>query len=160
MSPLEIIVYNIACTLKNVCANKKVRRDLLKEDYIRLINRYLAIWNDKNCTQFSSIVLVQLTSACRHLAVEEKAFRLFLVSNCFDPWTKLIEVFPTANDLVFNLLRIISKLSAHPDCCSKLNEKKQFLKTLSSFFKVYKNHIHIVIRVAFIFAYCFDYVET
>lgn len=61
-------------------------------------------------------------------------------------------MFPTSNDLIFNMLRILSKLSANQECCEKLNEKKQFLKTLSSFFKVYKAHIHIVIRVSYIFA--------
>ena len=76
------------------------------------MNRYLIIWNEKNSNQFSNGVLVQLTSAYRHLAAEEKSLKIFLKSNCFDPWTRLIELFPTNNDIVFNLLRIISKLSA------------------------------------------------
>lgn len=149
---MEAITLNLAGSIKNISANKKVRRDLLKEEYIRLINRYLLIWNEKSFNLFSNNVLVQLTSACRHLAAEDRSTKVFLKSNCFEPWTRLIEMFPTSNDLVFNLLRIISKLSANAECCWKLNERKAFVKTLSSFFKIYKDHIHIVIRVSFVFA--------
>lgn len=61
-------------------------------------------------------------------------------------------MFPTSKNIVFNILRIISKLSNYESVCLKLNEKKQFIKTLTSFFKFYKNDIHIIIRLAFIFA--------
>ena len=112
----------------------------------------MLIWNEKSITPFGTNVLVQLISASRHLAAEEKSYKLFLKSNCLEPWTKLVEMFPTSNELILNVLRIFLKLSTHQECCEKLNEKKQFLKILSSFFKIYKNHIHIVIRVAYIFA--------
>lgn len=113
MSLIEEIAFYICCTLKNLSANKKIRRDILKEEYLRLINRYLLIWNEKSLSPFGSTMLIQLTSASRHLAAQEKSYRLFLKSNCFEPWTKLIEMFPTSNDLIFNLLRILSKLSAY-----------------------------------------------
>lgn len=61
-------------------------------------------------------------------------------------------MFPTSNDIVFNLLRILSKLSNYESVCQKLDEKKGFIKTLSSFFKFYKTNIHIIIRIAYIFA--------
>lgn len=53
------------------------------------------------------------------------------------------------------MIRILSKLSASQQICQKLNEKKHFLKTLSSFFKAYKAQIHIIIRISYIFAYLF-----
>jgi len=45
MTALETIIWSTCCTLKNISANKLIRRDLLKEDYLRTINRYLSIWN-------------------------------------------------------------------------------------------------------------------
>jgi hypothetical protein len=103
-------------------------------------------------SNFGTAVLVQLTSALRHMAAEERVYRLFLMSGCVDPWTKLVEMFPTSNELMFNLLRILSKLSAEQEICAALDGKKQFLRTLCSFFKVYRDSIHVVIRVAYIFA--------
>lgn len=120
-SSMEVIIWNICCILKNLSANKLVRKDLLKEEYLRVINRYLLIWNEKSINQFGTSILVQLTSATRHMAPEEKSYRLFLKSNCFDPWTRLVEMFPTSNDLIFNMLRIFSKLSSIQECCEKLN---------------------------------------
>jgi len=59
-------------------ANPHLRRELLKEDYLRLINRYLCIWSDKNLSNTGSAVLSQLSASYRHLAVEEKSYKAFL----------------------------------------------------------------------------------
>jgi hypothetical protein len=111
MAVFEQIIFNICSVLKNLSANKLVRSELLKEEYLRIFNRYLLIWNEKSINNYGTSILVQLTSATRHIAAEERAIKLFLKSGCFDPWTKLVEMFPTSNDLVFNMLRILSKLS-------------------------------------------------
>jgi hypothetical protein len=146
------MIYGICSILKNLGANANLRKNILKEEYLRTMNRYLCIWNDKNNSGFGTQLMVQLTACYRHLAVEEKSHKVFLKSNCFDTWARLIELFPTSNDIVFNLLRILSKLSNYESVCQKLNEKKQCIKTLSSFFKFYKTNIHIIIRIAYIFA--------
>lgn len=116
------------------------------------MNRYLCIWNEKNITQIGTAILVQLSSSYRHLAVEEKSHKVFLESNCFDGWARLIEIFPTNQELMFNILRTLSKLSNYETCCVKLNEKKACIKNISSFFKFYKHNIHIIIRIAIIFS--------
>ncbi len=61
-------------------------------------------------------------------------------------------MFPTNQDVIFNVLRTLSKLSNYELVCVKLNDKKACLKNLSSFFKFYKSNIHIIIRIAIIFA--------
>ena len=145
------------CTIiKNLSANGRLRKELLKEEYLRLINRYLFIWTDKNVSQVGTSILTQLSASYRHLAVEERSYKAFLESNCIEAWARLIEVFPTNQDLIFNVLRTLSKVSNYESICNKLNEKKACLKSLSSFFKFYKANIHIIIRIAIIFAYfCF-----
>ena len=55
--------------LKNLSANQGVRAYVLKEEPLRLINRYLCIWNDKNLNSCGTSVISQLTACCRHLAV-------------------------------------------------------------------------------------------
>lgn len=54
---------------------------------------------------------------------------------------------------MFNILRTLSKLSNYESCCVKLSERQGCIARLGSFFKFYKAHIHIVIRVAIVFAY-------
>lgn len=105
-------------------------------------------------------MVTQLSAAYRHLAVEEQSYRCFLTSNCVDAWARLIEVFPTNQDLVFNVLRTLSKLSSYEAVCVKLNERKACLKSLSEFFKFYKANIHIIIRIAIVFAYVSSYLAT
>lgn len=150
---IDDIVTNLCSTVKNLSANAHLRRSLLHDEHLRLINRYLCIWTDKNVTVTGSTVLAQLTASYRHLAVEEKSHKAFLESNCIEAWARLIEVFPTNQDIIFNVLRTLSKLSNYESVCTKLNEKKACLKWLSSFFKFYKANIHIIIRIAIIFAY-------
>lgn len=65
----EIII--AACSIvKNLSANAKLRKELIQEEYLRLLNRYLCIWTDKTLTAAGSSVLMQLTACFRHLAVE------------------------------------------------------------------------------------------
>ena len=156
-------MFNICCVVKNLSANKKVKRELLKLEYLQTLNRYLRIWNEeKSIGGFGTSILVQITSAYRHLVAEEKSYALFSDENCncFGAWISLVEKFPTSNDLIFNLLRILSKLSSYQDFCQKLNKKKKCLQTLSNFFKMYKSQIHIVIRISFIFAYLVPNIGT
>ena len=111
-------------------------------------------------TPAGNAILTQLSASYRHLAVEDKCHKAFLDSNCLEAWAHLIEVFPTNQDVIFNVLRTLSKLSNYESVCIKLNEKKACLKGLSGFFKFYKSNIHIIIRIAIIFAYFFLYPET
>jgi hypothetical protein len=48
------------------------------------------MWNDKNLTSFGTSLMVQLTSCYRHLVVEDKLYKVFLKSNCFDTWARLV----------------------------------------------------------------------
>lgn len=68
--------------VKNLSANAKLRREIIVEEYLRLLNRYLCIWTDKTLSNAGSSILMQLTACYRHLAVEEKSYRVFLDSNC------------------------------------------------------------------------------
>lgn len=53
---------------------------------------------------------------------------------------------------MFSVLRTLSKVSNYESVCVKLQEKRGCVKTLSSFFKFYKANVHIVVRVAIVFA--------
>ena len=64
-------------------------------------------------SQYGNSLMVQITSAYRHLAADDKAYKFFLASNCLEVWSKAIEMFPTSNDIIFNLLRIFSKISSY-----------------------------------------------
>lgn len=48
------MIYSVCCILKNIAANQQLRKSLFKEEYLRTINRYLCIWNDKNNTGFGT----------------------------------------------------------------------------------------------------------
>lgn len=97
-------------------------------------------------------MLVQITSTHRHLAVEEKSFKVFLVAKTVDEWLRMLEVFPTHKEVVLNLLRLFSKLSTLEQCCEVLDAREACLRNLKGFFAAYKTDIYIIIRVAFIFA--------
>lgn len=67
---IEDILILLCSIVKNLSANAKLRREILKDEYLRLLNRYLCIWTDKNLTPSGTLILTQLTASFRHLAVE------------------------------------------------------------------------------------------
>lgn len=117
-----------------------------------VLHRYLMVWDEKNITAIGTKMLVQITAAHRHLAADDKSSKAFLKSECFEGWTRLIELFPRSNDIVLNILRLFSKLSTLEECCQRIHAKKICIRNLVSFFREYRSNIYIVIRVAFIFA--------
>lgn len=68
-SRIEEIVSTICSIVKNLSANARLRKEILQEEYLRLLNRYLCIWTDKNLSNAGGAILIQLTACFRHLAV-------------------------------------------------------------------------------------------
>ena len=138
--------------VKNCSANADLRKKILEEQCLNLLNQYSQGWTDKNTTTIGNKMLVQITSAYRHLAAEEKSYKAFSTSKTVEEWIRLLETFPTSKEIILNLLRLFSKFSTTQSCCETLDAREVCIRNLISFFATYKTDIYIIIRVSFIFA--------
>lgn len=151
--PAEDLAYLLLNFVKNCSANAELRRKILEEQCLGLLNRYIAVWDEKNITAMGTKMLVQVTATHRHLAAEDKSVKAFLKSETVEFWTRLIELFPRSHDVVLNLLRLFSKVSMNEECCQKIHARRVCTRNLVSFFREYRTNIYVIIRIAFIFAY-------
>ena len=62
------MIVSIFSVVKNFCVHTKLRKNLFKEEYLRIVNRYLCIWTDKNNNSFGTQLMIQLTSCYRDLS--------------------------------------------------------------------------------------------
>ena len=69
----------------------------------------------------------------------------------------MIEFFPDNINLILNNLRLLSKISLSEDCCKIMMSNKGCIKSIISFFKTYKTNTYIILRVAFILAFYYNF---
>lgn len=63
------MVLGLLIIVKNCSANNDLKKKLLEEQCLSLLNKYSRVWDDKNLTTIGNKMLVQITSTHRHLAV-------------------------------------------------------------------------------------------
>ncbi|EDO32819.1 predicted protein, partial [Nematostella vectensis] len=144
----------ISGTLKHLSnTNSDAQRELLSLDTVQALAKVL-----EAIPQFSkpdlqiSSMLVQVTGVVRNLADVNGAREMYIDHNFVQLLTQIMEPFSQDEDLVYNISRILSKLTLYHECCVQLCSCSTCYKAL---LKVLRDHQKkqaslIVVRVCFI----------
>jgi hypothetical protein len=75
----------------------------------------------------------------RNLADVGSSRHQFLQHHVVDMLGKTMELCSHDKDLVFNICRILSKLTVHGDCCAAVSNQSSYIRTLLELLHKYKD---------------------
>ncbi|KAK3739022.1 hypothetical protein QZH41_010480 [Actinostola sp. cb2023] len=138
----DALIYTTGALKHLTNSNPQAQKELLTLDTIQALANILnTICND--ISQYArpewhvSNLLIQVTGVLRYLADLNGARELYLNHNIIKRLGDILNHFNTDEDLVYNISRILSKLTLYNDCCVQLygseNCFKTLLKTLKDF---------------------------
>lgn len=116
----------------------------------------LSVWFDKKKDMVKHesccVSMVNLVACFRNLthgdSFQETSIEIGLIDLLFE----MVEKFPLIKEMVFNIFRVLSKISTYETFCIYLSDNKACLDILISIMTMYKENNFIIMRVSYILA--------
>ncbi|XP_071954692.1 armadillo repeat-containing protein 2-like [Antedon mediterranea] len=150
----DALIYCIGA-LKFLTGNNAILKDLADygctESLARLlININTATMEGLPVAHGVPNLLLQVTGTLRNLADKPATHATFISCQIIPELCKIIDTFPLDGDLMFNISRILSKLTLNQECCTIL---KNHPTTFTSFLMLMNKHLsnmELIVRLCFI----------
>jgi hypothetical protein len=146
----EVMVYGLGA-IKLLACNPVLRERLINEGCVEMLANCL-----QKCTQLQETketianILIQLIIALRNLSDSAVAYEQFI--NCSIPQHlyNVLQQYPHNVELVFNISRLLSKLTLAEDCRKAISQSYELMSFLPQLLPIHLNYEDTVVRICFV----------
>ncbi|XP_076064878.1 armadillo repeat-containing protein 2 isoform X2 [Oratosquilla oratoria] len=149
----EACVYGYGA-LKFLTMNSQLVNRLLNKGVLELLVLHMKLITSHKedngiVPEQTTYALFQLTGTLRNVSSSERTFPLLLVTTAVPQVCSLLHHFAHDQDVTSNVVRILSIISTHEDCCAAITEHDKTFPAAVAALKRYKDSPAIIVRLAY-----------